>query len=60
MDIVPMQLAAAADEARKKADFVRMIWAPKVLLPGTSAGGETVPREPLSVMDRFGERLPTM
>jgi hypothetical protein len=57
MDLVQMQLAAAADEARKKNDFVRMIWAPKVLL--TSSEGEVIPRDPLNVVDRFCERLPT-
>jgi TIR domain-containing protein len=59
MDLVPMQLAVAAEEARKKTGFVRMIWAPKVLLTGTFAEGETACRDPLSVVDRFGERLPT-
>jgi TIR domain len=56
-DLVPMQLAAAADEAKKKPDFVRMIWAPTVLL-GTSEA-EITPRDPLSIVNQFGERLPT-
>jgi hypothetical protein len=56
LDLVPMQLAAAADEARKRPDFVRMIWAPKVLLSQTSAG---VDRDPLKVVGKFGEPLPT-
>jgi TIR domain len=59
IDLVPMQLAAAADEARKRASFVRMIWAPKVLPPETSARGGIVGRDPLSIVDRFGERLQT-
>jgi hypothetical protein len=57
MDLVPMQLAAAADESRRKAGFVRMIWAPTVLL--TSSENGVARRDPLTVLDRFGVRLPT-
>jgi hypothetical protein len=56
MDLVPMQLAAAAEETRKKPDFVRMIWAPKVLM--LQAGAE-VERDPLDVVEGFGARLDT-
>jgi TIR domain len=56
MDLVPMQLAAAADETRKKPDFVRMIWAPKVFLSQT---GPEVERDPLKVVEGFGARLDT-
>ena len=63
-DLVPMQLAAAADEARKgeagtKAGFERMIWAPRVLLLGASEHVEAVRRDPLGVVDEFGGRLAT-
>jgi hypothetical protein len=54
--LVPMQLAAAADESRKRTEFVRMIWAPAVL---TTSEDSTSPRDPLAVVDRFGARLPT-
>jgi TIR domain len=56
VDLVPMQLAAAAEESRKKPDFVRMIWAPKVLM--LQAGAE-VERDPLEVVEGFGARLDT-
>jgi TIR domain/CobQ/CobB/MinD/ParA nucleotide binding domain len=56
MDLVPMQLAAAADEARKRPGFIRMIWAPKVLMSQT---GAVVERDPLSVVEGFGARLET-
>src|SRR5262245_46888714 len=64
MDLVPMQLAAAADEARKgeagtKAGFERMIWAPRVLLLGASEHVEAVRRDPLGIVDEFGGRLGT-
>ena len=64
MDLVPTQLAAAADEARKgeagtKAGFERMIWAPRVLVLGASEQVEAVQRDPLGVVDEFGGRLPT-
>jgi TIR domain len=63
-DLVPMQLAAAADEARKgeagtKSGFERMIWAPSVLLLGGSGHVEAIRRDPLGVVDEFGGRLPT-
>jgi MinD-like ATPase involved in chromosome partitioning or flagellar assembly len=56
MDLVPMQLAAAAKEAAKKSGFERMIWAPDVL-PGTSATSAEARRDPLEVLNRFGQRL---
>jgi hypothetical protein len=52
MDLVPMKHAAAADEANRKPGFERMIWVPAVLPAGA-------PRDPLSVVDRFGKMLPT-
>jgi hypothetical protein len=55
MELVPMQLAAAADETRRRPDFVRMIWAPKVLMLQTSAEA----RDPLKVVEGFGMRLDT-
>jgi MinD-like ATPase involved in chromosome partitioning or flagellar assembly len=57
LDLVSMQLAAAADEARKKPGFERMIWAPTTMLSGTSV--KVVRRDPLSIVNRFGELLPT-
>ena len=59
MDLVPMQLAAAADEAKRKPGFLRMIWAPAVLPPESAHEGTVTPRDPLSVGERFGEQLPT-
>jgi hypothetical protein len=53
---VPMQLTAAADEARKKPGFVRMIWAPKVLVSEKTA---EVNRDPFDIVGKFGELLPT-
>jgi hypothetical protein len=54
--LVPMQLAAAAEESRKRTDFVRMIWAPEVLTTSEDGIGS---RDPLTVVDRFGVRLPS-
>jgi len=59
MDLVPMQLAAAAAEARSRPGFARMIWAPIVLSSATSAGAKIAQRDPLHVLDQFGERLET-
>jgi hypothetical protein len=56
IDLVPMQLAAAAEETKKKPDFVRMIWAPKVLMSQAIA---EVERDPLEVVEGFGARLDT-
>jgi hypothetical protein len=57
MDLVPMQLAAAAEEVKKKTGFERLIWAPTVLPAGTCAEAEIAHRDPLEVLDRFGQRL---
>jgi hypothetical protein len=57
MDLVPMQLAAAAEEAKKKAGFERLIWAPTVPPAGTCAGAQIGRRDPLEVLDQFGQRL---
>jgi hypothetical protein len=60
VDLVPMQLAAAADEAKRRPGFERMIWAPAVLqrpaLAGTSAQTKRT-RNPLNVLKRFGQKL---
>jgi hypothetical protein len=56
IELVPMQLAAAANETRKKPDFIRMIWAPKVLMSQTGAEAE---RDPLKVVEGFDEQLDT-
>jgi uncharacterized protein YjbI with pentapeptide repeats len=53
MDLVPMQLAAAAEEARRRPGFKRMIWAPDVL-PGASAESGAARRDPFEVLGRFG------
>ena len=55
MDLVPMQLAAAAEEAKRKRGFERMIWAPAVL-PRSSAEPEMA-RDPLEVLGRFDQQL---
>src|SRR5262249_8147649 len=55
--LVPMQLAAAAAEAKRKPGFERMIWAPTVLPAGTSPTSETARRDPLEILDRFGQEL---
>jgi hypothetical protein len=55
MDLAPMQLAAAADQIRRSPNFVRIIWAPKVLV---SQAGVEVERDPLKVVvEGFGARL---
>jgi hypothetical protein len=54
--LVRMQLTAAADETRNKLNFMRIIWAPKVLMSQTD--GE-IARDPLDVVSHFGERLDT-
>jgi len=53
MDLVPMQLAAAAEEAGRRPGFKRMIWAPDVL-PGASAESGAAGRDPFEVLGRFG------
>jgi hypothetical protein len=57
MDLVSMQLAAAAEAAKTSPGFERMIWAPTVLAAGTSAQAKTARRDPLKVLKRFGQRL---
>ena len=57
MDLVPMQLAAAADEAKRRPDFERMIWAPTVLPAETPAQAKGAPREALKILKRFGQQL---
>ena len=56
MDIVPMQLVAAAEETKRKPGFERMIWAP-VVLPGNICSTKTARRDPLEVLGRFGQQL---
>ena len=57
MDLVPMQLEAAAEEAKRRPGFERLIWAPIVLLSGTSAEAGMVRRNPLEILGQFGQRL---
>jgi hypothetical protein len=56
MDLGPMQLAAAADEAKRRPKFERLIWAPIILPSGTSDEAKTA-RDPLEILGRFGQRL---
>ena len=58
MDLVPMQLKAAADRAEAKPGFERVIWAPTVLPLGASDRAN-VARDPFDVVERFGDLLPT-
>ncbi len=60
MDLVPMQLAAAADEAKRRSGFERMIWAPTVLLAETSAQAKKARRDPLKILKQFGQQLLAM
>jgi hypothetical protein len=53
MDLVPMQLAAAKEEARRRPGFKRIIWAPEVP-PGASAELGPAGRDPFEVLGRFG------
>jgi hypothetical protein len=55
-DIVPLQLACAADEAARRPAFCRLIWAPKAL-PTDGEAPETPPREPFKVLARFDKFL---
>jgi TIR domain len=57
MDLVPMQLAAAAEEAKRKPGFERLIWAPTVLLSETSARARRAGRDPLKILQGFGQQL---
>jgi hypothetical protein len=57
MDLVPMQLAAAADEVKRRPTFERMIWAPTVLPAETSAQAKRPRSDPLKILKRFGQRL---
>jgi TIR domain-containing protein len=56
MDFGPMQLATAADEAKKRPKFERLIWAPIILPSGTSDEAK-IARDPLEILGRFGQRL---
>jgi TIR domain len=57
MDLVPMQLAAAADEVKRRPEFERMIWAPIVLPSIISAEANMARRDPLEILGRFDQRL---
>jgi hypothetical protein len=57
MDLVPMQLAAAAEETKRKPGFERLIWAPTVLLAETSTRAKRVRRDPLKILTEFGQQL---
>jgi hypothetical protein len=54
--IIPLQLAAAADEAARRPGFTRLIWAPKIIpdADGAAAGAR---RDPLQVLEGFGSAL---
>lgn len=56
--IVQLQLELAAERANGTADFKRIVWAPKVLVGenGAATGPE---RDPLAVVKKFGEQLPS-
>jgi hypothetical protein len=57
MDLVPMQLAAAAEEAKRKPGFERLIWAPTVLPGETSLLAKRARRDPLKILTEFGQQL---
>jgi hypothetical protein len=57
MDLVPMQLTIAAEEAKRKPGFERLIWAPSVLPAETSAQAKRARRDPLKVLKGFGQQL---
>jgi len=57
MDLVPMQLTAAAEEAKMKPGFERLIWAPTVLLAETSARAKRTRRDPLKILKGFDQQL---
>jgi TIR domain len=57
LELVPLQLAATEKKAAEKTDFVRLIWAPEVLLPGSSNESQMPRRNPLSVFADFGGQL---
>ena len=59
MDLAPMQLAAAAGKAKTKPGFVRLLWAPSILPFGAYADVEGPRPDALSIVDRFGEQLPS-
>jgi hypothetical protein len=54
--LVSMQLAAAAEEAKRRPGFERLIWAPKVLPAETSARA-MIRRDPLKILKEFGQPL---
>jgi hypothetical protein len=60
IDLVPLQLASAAVEAKKmKTSFQRLIWAPKVLPRDAAISAPARLRDPLQVLERFDQRLPS-
>ena len=58
-DIVPYQLDSAAAEARKRPEFYRMIWAPKVLPVRGGDGNEVAQRDPFKTLVMFSTKVPT-
>lgn len=56
--IVQFQLDLAAERAKMNPDFKRIIWAPKVLVRDDGAASESE-RDPLAVLKRFGEQIPS-
>jgi hypothetical protein len=57
MDLVPMQLTTAAEEAKRKPGFERLIWVPSVLPAETSARAKKARRDPLKILKGFGQQL---
>ncbi len=57
--IVQFQLELAAERAKTNADFKRMVWAPKVLVGDDGTAVRETERDPLDVLKRFGEQLPS-
>ena len=54
--IVSLQLAEAAEEAKRKPNFCRLVWAPKIMPDGEESSPA---RDPLEVLARYDERLAT-
>jgi TIR domain len=54
--LVPMQLMAAAKEAKRRPGFQRLIWAPAVL-PAENAKAKRRRRDPLKTLEWFGQQL---
>jgi TIR domain len=57
VDLVPLQLASAAQESQRKSGFQRLIWAPATLPQRASDDAELPRRDPMGVLERFDRRL---